>query len=135
MSTFGARIAERRNQLNMSRTRLAKLSGMSYSTLAGIETGDQKSSTKIHRLAAALKVDPEWLEDGVGVVGDNSGERVADAVAPAVRAADALTLRLMNAARRYGPDLSEEYMDAVIKLMRDLAAAGRTAIATTKDAP
>lgn len=39
---------------------------MSYATLAGIENGDQNTTTRLHRLAAVLGVSPDWLDSGAG---------------------------------------------------------------------
>lgn len=50
----------------MSRNELAALSGIPYPTLAGIENGDQDSSTKLHAIATALRVSVKWLETGKG---------------------------------------------------------------------
>ncbi len=50
----------------MSRPDLAKAADIPYPTIAGIENSDQASSTRLHVLAKALKVRPEWLETGKG---------------------------------------------------------------------
>ncbi len=48
----------------MTRPALAKLAAIPYSTLAGIENGDQASSTRLHAIAKALGVRVEYLETG-----------------------------------------------------------------------
>lgn len=52
----------------MSRGELVKLSGIPYSTLAEIENNEQRTSTKLHKIAASLKARIEWLESGQGPV-------------------------------------------------------------------
>lgn len=65
--TIGARIkAARKARDKMSRPTLATLSGVKYPTLAGIENDDQSSSTFLPDIAAALKVNLEWLRTGKG---------------------------------------------------------------------
>lgn len=50
----------------LERKELAALSGVPYPTLAGIENGDQASTTRLHAIAHALGVNPQWLETGAG---------------------------------------------------------------------
>lgn len=50
----------------MSRSELAARSGVKYPTLAGIENGDQQSSTFLPDIAAALDVNLDWLRTGKG---------------------------------------------------------------------
>ncbi len=65
--SVGQRITEaRKARDNMSRKELAALSGVPYPTLAGIENGDQSSSTALPALAKALKVNALWLATGRG---------------------------------------------------------------------
>lgn len=63
---IGDRIKQARKVRGINRTVLAQLAGMPYPTLAGIENGDQASSTKLATLSKALRVRPEWLETGKG---------------------------------------------------------------------
>lgn len=64
--TIGARIRQVRDERGISRAELVRLSGVPYPTLAGLENGDQNSSTKLHALAQALGVSVRWLETGQG---------------------------------------------------------------------
>lgn len=50
----------------MSRPQLSDLTRIPYSTLAGIENGDQEGSTRLHIIAEALRCSPTWLETGRG---------------------------------------------------------------------
>jgi len=65
--TIGERIKKaRKARNNMKRTELSQATGIPYPTLAGIENGDQESSTQLHNIAKALGVRVEWLEKGKG---------------------------------------------------------------------
>lgn len=66
MMTVGERIRWVRGKRDMSRTALAKASGVPYPTLAGIENGDQDSSTRLHAIAEALSCHVDFLETGRG---------------------------------------------------------------------
>lgn len=64
--TLGARIVYWRERRGWDRSELAKRAKIPYSTLAGIEDGDQKTSTKVPQLAAALGLNPIYLATGKG---------------------------------------------------------------------
>ncbi len=64
--TIGDRIRATREAAKMSRAELAERSGVPYPTLAGLEVGDQKQSTRLPALAAALGVSALWLSTGKG---------------------------------------------------------------------
>jgi phage repressor protein C with HTH and peptisase S24 domain len=66
VKTIGDRIREERTAQGIERGELAARIKMGYSTLAEIERGGMKSSTKLHTIAAALGVSPGWLETGKG---------------------------------------------------------------------
>jgi len=59
--TLGARIVYWRQRRGWDRSELAKRAKIPYSTLAGIEDGDQKTSTKVPQIAAALGLNPVYL--------------------------------------------------------------------------
>ncbi len=65
--TVGERIQQAREDRGLSRKQLADLSGVPYPTLAGLENGDQKSSTQLPALAEVLGVRASWLSTGHGV--------------------------------------------------------------------
>lgn len=64
-TAFGARLYEARTAAGLSQQALAKIVGMSQSTLADAET-KQEGSRYTVALASALKVRPEWLAEGIG---------------------------------------------------------------------
>lgn len=66
LKTFGDRVRDRRNELEMAQEDLAKAAGISQSTIAQIEGGRNKGTKHILALARALGVRPEWLEDESG---------------------------------------------------------------------
>lgn len=53
-------------EAGIDRRGLARLSGVAYSTIAGIESGAQKRTTALVALASTLGVTPEWLQTGKG---------------------------------------------------------------------
>ena len=80
--TVGDRIVEARNDKNWSRQQLVAASGIPYSTLAGLEVGDQKTSTAIPALASALDVHALWLAENRGpkaFLGGSQNARFDDA--------------------------------------------------------
>jgi len=66
MSTLGQRIAEEIRLRNWDWPELARRSGVGYSTLKEIESGRQKSSTKLWAIAAALDISDKYLATGRG---------------------------------------------------------------------
>lgn len=62
--SLGERIKQARESLGWDLPRLAKESGVPYPTLAGIEGGNQRTSTKTAQLAETLGVSAVWLETG-----------------------------------------------------------------------
>jgi transcriptional regulator with XRE-family HTH domain len=62
MKTIGERIKERRLARGMTGMALAKAAGIAASTLTELERGDSKGSKHLHRIAAALGVDPAELD-------------------------------------------------------------------------
>lgn len=77
METTGGRIRARRIEAGMTVAGLAKAAGIAPTTLYDLERGDMRSSTRLHRIAAALGVTTEWLETG-------RGPRTASSAAPGV---------------------------------------------------
>lgn len=62
--TVGQRIKQARKAAGITRTELAERSGVPYPTLAGLENGDQKTSTALPALAQVLGVTALWLSTG-----------------------------------------------------------------------
>lgn len=63
---LGARIKYVREKRGMEPKDLSNATGIPYSTLKGLEEGDQKSSTKLHLLVAALRTNSRYLLTGKG---------------------------------------------------------------------
>jgi phage repressor protein C with HTH and peptisase S24 domain len=66
MSTLGSRIAQELKLKGWDWPELSRRSGVGYSTLKEIESGRQKSSTKLWAIAAALDVADTYLATGKG---------------------------------------------------------------------
>jgi transcriptional regulator with XRE-family HTH domain len=63
---IGGRVKEKRLELEMSQEELAKLSGLTQSTISSLERGTSKTSGNIATLANALNVNALWLQTGRG---------------------------------------------------------------------
>ena len=69
MSTVGSRVKAEREAQGISRSALAKATGIGYSTIAELERGGMQTSTKLRVIADTLKVSLRWLETGRGPKG------------------------------------------------------------------
>lgn len=68
--TIGGRIREWREKRGMTVSELARLSTLASSTLYDLERGSSKTTTKLHLIAAALRVNVHYLETGKGSAED-----------------------------------------------------------------
>ncbi|GAA8966704.1 hypothetical protein HpSP79_12440 [Helicobacter pylori] len=66
MDTLQERLIHARKQKQMSQAQLGKAIGKSQSAIAALETGRNKASTDIAKIANALGVSAIWLETGQG---------------------------------------------------------------------
>lgn len=66
MKNLAERLAWAREQRGLSQEALAKLAGVSQSTIGNIEAGIRQTARKIIEIAAAAGVDPTWLATGQG---------------------------------------------------------------------
>jgi len=64
METVGNRIRKRRNELGYTQGQLGKASGLGTATISGLELGTQAGTTKLHKIAEALRCRVQWLETG-----------------------------------------------------------------------
>jgi phage repressor protein C with HTH and peptisase S24 domain len=67
MRTLAERLTWAREQKKLTQEGLAKLSGVSQSTIGNLEAGIRLTARKIIEIAAALDVDPMWLSNGTGM--------------------------------------------------------------------
>lgn len=63
---IGERIRAEREAQKVSRAELARFAGIAPTTLSDLELGLSKNTTALHKIAARLRVRPEWLETGKG---------------------------------------------------------------------
>jgi transcriptional regulator with XRE-family HTH domain len=82
MSTVGQRIVKAREALGWKRPKLAEEAGVPYPTLAGLENGDQQSSTHIPAIAAATGVSALWLATGRGAMKPTGGDVASQSARP-----------------------------------------------------
>jgi transcriptional regulator with XRE-family HTH domain len=64
METIGDRIRKQRKELRMTQGQLGHKSGLGTATISGLELGTQHGTTKLHKIAEALRCRVEWLETG-----------------------------------------------------------------------
>ncbi|WP_066018682.1 helix-turn-helix domain-containing protein [Endozoicomonas atrinae] len=68
MSTLGDRLRRVRKERGLSQAALAEAVGSRQSSINDIESGRNKKSVYLVKIAHALNVDPVWLENGSGNV-------------------------------------------------------------------
>jgi len=61
LSSLGARVKARREELGISQVELGEMTGYSQSSIAEVERGGSKQPRRISQLAAALQTTPAWL--------------------------------------------------------------------------
>jgi transcriptional regulator with XRE-family HTH domain len=66
MDTLAKRLIWAREQKGLTQAALAKLSGVTQSTIGNLESGIRSSARRIVDIAAALNVNPNWLANGQG---------------------------------------------------------------------
>lgn len=87
MTFIGKRVKARREELGISQTVLAKRIGVSGPSLSQLESGKIKRSRRMSKLAAVLKVSPEWLEgSGEGKPAAQAGAAKPNGASSSVKA-------------------------------------------------
>lgn len=77
METFGQRVKRLRELRGLTQSQLAKQAGFSHqSAIGNIESGKREGSRNLASLAAALSVDPFYLETGKGTPAGISDEAI-----------------------------------------------------------
>lgn len=66
MKTLAERLTWAREQKGLTQAALAKLGGVTQSTIGNLESGLRQSARRIIDIATALDVDPMWLANGEG---------------------------------------------------------------------
>lgn len=66
MKTLAERLTWARTQKNLSQAALAKISGVSQSTIGNLESGLRFSARRLAHIAEALEVNALWLAEGIG---------------------------------------------------------------------
>lgn len=68
VNTFAQRLLYARQLRGYTQSKLAALCGISQSTIASYETGTRLHARNLLNLAKTLKVNPSWLEQGLGAM-------------------------------------------------------------------
>jgi transcriptional regulator with XRE-family HTH domain len=63
---FSDRLRHARTLRGYTQAELARLAGLSQSAVASYESGERKSSRGLFKLAAALRIEAQWLDTGKG---------------------------------------------------------------------
>ncbi|CAM3397066.1 HTH cro/C1-type domain-containing protein [Bordetella sputigena] len=66
MKKFSDRLRHARTLRGYTQAELARLAGLSQSAVASYESGERKSSRGLFKLAAALRIEAQWLDTGKG---------------------------------------------------------------------
>jgi transcriptional regulator with XRE-family HTH domain len=68
VKTIGERAAWARTRLNLTQEQVADMAGVTQGMIGNLEGGVRKNPRELLRIAAALRVRPEWLQHGVGPI-------------------------------------------------------------------
>lgn len=125
METIGERVRAEREDQGISRAELAKAAELSYTALSDLERGDTKSTPKLHRIAARLGVNVQWLETGKGpkaadIGTDQHSGTLGEAPAPLAELWIALDLTA-RALAESRPDAGQKLAEALETLPHGLA--------------
>lgn len=114
METIGTRLRKERTLQSISRTSLAQMTGVGYSTLAELERGGMQTSTKLRVIADALGVSLRWLETGKGPKTDTSPSIPAARVAATETSSDYVRVQQLDGEAGMGDGrVNDDYPEVV----------------------
>ncbi|MGX5101121.1 XRE family transcriptional regulator [Enterobacter cloacae] len=113
-NTFADRLTEAMRAAGMTQASLAKLVGMSQSSIWKLTSGNASGSRRTVELAKALNVRPEWLASGEMPVTDQSSELLPmKVVEPVSTGAYRVDLLDIQASAGPGTFLSSEFIETI----------------------
>ena len=77
MDTLGARIKFRMKELGLTQVKLGERVGLSQVAIGNIINGKTENTPKILQIAMVLRVNPEWLINGIGGMEEVAGKNTA----------------------------------------------------------
>jgi transcriptional regulator with XRE-family HTH domain len=91
MTPLGRRIKQARERLELSQSDVARLAGMTPAAVSNYEQGINKTVRSVIEFARALRVNPEWLANGIGPMESKGGDAVSPATLELARRIERLT--------------------------------------------
>lgn len=130
MSSLATRLKQSRTSAGLSQEALAEIAKVSQSLIGNLESGNQKSTSKIAQIAAALGVNALWLAIGKGeprpiTSGANEPSAGYNFLTPEERAMLATYRELTREQRNEHLRRAEETQQANASIIAELAGKGR----------
>lgn len=133
MNSIAQRLKQAREAAGMTQPALAEKAGVSQGTIGNIESGLRKRPRELLSIAAALGVNPSWLDTGKGqmrsgvVTPDEGSHGIADAseklpLMTDMRAGNTSRRAPVVAWARLGDDLNRDNDEWPIEAMREIHA-------------
>lgn len=116
MENIGTRVRRERESQGMERRDLASKTGIGYSTLAELERGGMRTTTKLRAIAEALGVSQRWLETGKGpkVASDDAPAASVSSVLATETAADYVRVQQLDGDADMGDGrINDDFPDVV----------------------
>lgn len=128
METIGSRVRREREAQGIDRKELVRLTGVGYSTLAELENGGMKTTTKLRLIADALHVSLGWLETGKGEKHVLADPQPFAPISPPATPGDYVHVQQLDAEAGMGNEVVNDDYPEVIRAMDFTAAYIRSVV-------